>query len=560
MAKFKEEDANYLMICRDIMDSVAHGVFTVDNDMKITSYNRAAAEITGISRDEALNKPCHEVFHTDLCLSGSALREAIETGKSVLKRDVQLRNKHGNKIPVSVSSALLHDAAGNITGGVETIRNTSDFPTILDSVTDGVFTVDSQMRIKFFNRAAEEITGFLHEEAIGQHYHTIFRSSSASVACPVEEAIETGISVLNRGMEIVDRNNNKKHISLSASVLHDSEGRMHGGVGMIHDLSIFYPLKNELHDKFSFQNIVSRNPAMQRLFDITADIAASEATVCLQGESGTGKELFARAIHELSPRKNGPIITVNCGALPENLCESEMFGVRKGAYTGATENRPGRIELCAGGTFFLDEIGDLPLPLQVKLLRLLENREFQPLGAKTPMKADVRFITATHRNLEEMVEAGTFRRDLFFRINIVQLNIPPLRERREDIPLLLEIAIKKFNLAYGRNITSVSPEVLNLLLTHDFPGNVRELLNLIEQSVILCKGGELTMEYMPKGIIHDDSSVKTPRRRSSKAPEVDALCDLIARHKGNKNGAAQELGVDRSTLWRWVKSAGLADV
>ncbi len=560
MAIFKEEDANYLMICRDIMDSVAHGVFTVDNDMRITSYNRAAAEITGISRNEAINKPCHEVFHTDLCLSGCALREAIETGKSVLKRDVQLRNKQGNKIPVSVSSAVLHDAEGNITGGVETIRNTSDFPTILDSVTDGVFTVDAQMRIQFFNRAAEEISGFPHDEAIGQHYHTIFRSSSATFACPVKEAMETGDSVLNRGMEIIDRNNTKKPISISASVLHDNDGKIHGGVGMIHDLSVFYPLKNEMHDKFSFQNIVSRNPAMKRLFDITADIAASEATVFLQGESGTGKELFARAIHELSPRKNGPLLIVNCGALPENLCESEIFGVRKGAYTGATENRPGRLELCAGGTFFLDEIGDLPLPLQVKLLRVLENREFQPLGAKTPMKADVRFITATHRNLEEMVEAGTFRRDLYFRINIVQLNIPPLRERKEDIPLLLEIALKKFNLAYGRNINSVSPEVLNLLLTHDFSGNVRELLNLVEQSVILCHGGEIMLEHMPRGFMHGDSATKVQRRRFSKAPEVEALCDLIVRHKGNRNGAAQELGVDRSTLWRWVRSAGLADM
>jgi PAS domain S-box-containing protein len=556
MAIFKEDDANYLTLCRDIMDSVAHGVFTVDLNMQITSYNRAAEEITGIPRDEALSKPCHEVFQTDLCLNNCALREAIEKETSVLKRDVLLRNSQGDSIPVSISSAVLHDSKGNITGGVETIRNTKDFTTILDSVTDGVFTVDSKMCIQFFNRAAEEITGFAHSEAIGRHYHTIFHSNAINLTCPVKEAMEIGGSVLNRGMEILNRNNDKKHISLSASVLHDSNGKVTGGVGIVHDLSVFYPLKKDVRDKLSFKNIVSRNPSMKRLFDITEDIAASEATVFIHGESGTGKELFARAIHELSPRKNGPLVIVNCGALPENLCESEIFGVRKGAYTGATENRPGRLELCSGGTFFLDEIGDLPLPLQVKLLRVLENKEFQPLGAKESMRANVRFITATHRNIEKMVETGSFRRDLYFRINIVQLNIPPLRERREDIPLLLDIFIRKFNLAYGKNVNCVSPEVLNFLLTHNFPGTVRELLNLIEQSVILCKNNEIMSEHMP----NCGSSGKVLRRRSNKTPTVEVLCDLIARHKGNRNEAAHELGVDRSTLWRWVKNAGLVDV
>ncbi|NTV49964.1 MAG: sigma 54-interacting transcriptional regulator [Geobacteraceae bacterium] len=447
-----------------------------------------------------------------------------------------------------------------MTLGVKNIPNTKESTAILDSLADGVFTIDSQMRIQFFSRAAEEITGFPHEDAIGQHYNTILRFSKETFACPVQETLETGAPVLNRGLEIIGRNNHKKHISISTSVLCDSDGDVCGSVAVIHDLSSFYPLKNAMLDKLSFQHIVSRNPSMRRLFDVTADIAASEATVFLHGESGTGKELFARAIHELSPRKKGPLIIVNCGALPENLCESEIFGVRKGAYTGATENRQGRLELCSGGTFFLDEIGDLPLSLQVKLLRVLENKEFQPLGAKAPMKADVRFITATHRNLEEMVEAGTFRRDLYFRINIVQLNIPPLRERKEDIPLLLDMNLKKFNQAYSKNINCVSPEVLNLLLAYDFPGNVRELQNLVEQSVVLCKGGEITLDHMPTGFKHGISSNKGSRQRSSKAPEAEVLSDLIARHQGNRTEAAQELGVDRSTLWRWVRNAGLAEM
>lgn len=451
----------------------------------------------------------------------------------------------------------MYGAIKNMTIGTRNIRNTNGSTALLDSVAEGIFTVNSLMHIQFINPAAEKITGYHYEEAISQEYHTIFRPSSVSFKCPVKETLETGIPVLNRRMEIVDRDNHKKTISISTSILRNTDGNVSGCAGMVHDLSSLHVIKDAMYSQFSYQNIFSRHPAMKRLFDIMVDIAASEATVFLQGESGTGKELFAKAIHDLSPRKNGPLITVNCGALPENLCESEIFGVRKGAYTGATENRQGRLELCSGGTFFLDEIGDLPLPLQVKLLRVLENKEFQPLGAKTPMKADVRFITATHRNLEEMVESGTFRRDLYFRLNIVQLNIPPLRERKEDIPLLLDVNLKKFNLVYGRNINSLSPEVLNLLLAHDFPGNIRELQNLVEQSVILCKGNEITLEHLPTGFKHGASLTKVPRQRSSKAPEADVLCDLITRHNGNRNGAAQELGVDRSTLWRWVKNAGL---
>jgi PAS domain S-box-containing protein len=558
MTPFEKEEAKYLQYSQNIMDSVADGVFTVDRNMFITTYNRAAEEITGFAREEAIGRPCHEVFRTEVCLAGCPLREALKDGTPVLNREVYIRDKHGHRTPISVSASVLFDGNGNIIGGVETIRNLKNFSIILDSVADGVFTVDDKMMIQSFNRAAEELTGYSHDEAIGKPCYEIFRSEACACACPVKEAIETGESVLNREVEIIDRDNNKKPISVSASVLIDNDGNARGGVETIRDLSVIYTLKKELHEKFTFRNLVSRNPSMRRLFNILDDIAASEATVLLNGESGTGKELFARAIHDLSPRRDGPLVIVNCGALPENLLEAEIFGVRKGAYTGAVENRPGRLELCNGGTFFLDEIGDLPLQLQVKLLRVLENREFQPLGAKNPMKANVRFITATHRNLEEMVEEGTFRRDLYFRINIVRLSIPPLRERKEDIPLLLEIALKKFNASYGRKVQRVSPDVLKLLLTHDFPGNVRELLNVVEQAVILCKGNEIGLDLMPKALIHVESPERTPRRRSSKAPDVAVLSELLLRHKGDRAGAAQELGVDRSTLWRWIKTAGLA--
>lgn len=557
MLTFKKEEAEYLLYCHNIMDSVADGVFTVDENMHITTYNRAAEEITGFSREEAIGKPCHEVFRTEVCFNACPLREALEKGKPVLNREVFILDKNGFRTPISVSASILYDGNGEVIGGVETIRNLKNFSVILDSVADGVFTVDDNMIIKSFNRAAEEITGFSHDEAVGKPCFEIFRSDVCATACPVREAMETGESVLNREVEITDRNNRKKPISVSASVLMDIDGKTLGGVETIRDLSLIHTLKNELNERYTFQELVSRNPSMRRLFDVMADIAASDATVSLNGESGTGKELFARAIHNLSPRRKGPLVIVNCGALPETLLEAEIFGVRKGAYTGAVESRPGRLELSEGGTFFLDEIGDLPLQLQVKLLRVLENREFQPLGAKTPIKANVRFITATHRNLEEMVEKGTFRRDLYFRINIVTLNIPPLRDRKEDIPLLAEMALEKFNALYEKSVRGVSPDVLKLFLNHDFPGNVRELLNLIEQAIILCKGNEIGIDQMPKNFLPSSKKEKGPPRRTSKAPAAAILADVVSRHRGDRAAAADELGIDRTTLWRWLKSAGL---
>lgn len=543
---------------RHIIDSVADGVFTVDREMHITSFNRAAEIMTGIKREDAINRPCHEVFRTSVCDSACPVREAIKKGKPVTNREVTITNSDDNQVPVSVSASILYDGEGNPIGGVETMRNMKRIYAIMDSVADGLFTVDEGMQITHFNKAAEEITGITAADALGKPCYEIFRSDACTGACPMVEAIATGQSI-QREVDIVDRKGRKKLISVSASTLYDAAGNVMGGVETVRDLTPINSIKEEIREKYSFRSLISRNPAMRRLFDVMEDIAASNATVFLHGESGTGKELFARAVHDLSPRREGPMVIVNCGALPETLLESEIFGVRKGAFTGATENRPGRLEMCNGGTFFLDEIGDLPLPLQVKLLRVLENHEFQPLGARSPIKADVRFITATHRNLEEMVAEGTFRQDLFFRINIVTLHIPPLRDRREDIPLLVDMALQRFNLTYNKKVRSVAPEVLKLFLTHSFPGNVRELLNLIEQSVILCRGTEITLDHLPTSFLGQTQEQSQSARRSGKMPTVGELQSLLNRYSGNRIEVARELNVDRTTLWRWMKRLGVKE-
>lgn len=542
-----------------IMDSVADGVFTVDREMKIIAFNKAAELMTGIKREDATGRPCHEVFRTSACENGCPIREAIKKGKPVTNREISITNNEGQLVPISASASILHDDEGNPIGGVETLRSMKRIYAIMDSVADGLFTVDEGMHITHFNKAAEEITGVSAAEAIGRPCYEIFKSEACTGACPMVEAIATGQSI-QREVDITDRKGRKKLISVSASTLYDAAGNVMGGVETVRDLTPITSIKEEIREKYSFRSLVSRNPAMRRLFDVMEDIATSNATVFLHGESGTGKELFARAIHDLSPRREGPMVTVNCGALPETLLESEIFGVRKGAFTGATENRPGRLELCNGGTFFLDEIGDLPLPLQVKLLRVLENHEFQPLGARSPIKADVRFITATHRNLEEMVAEGTFRQDLYFRINIVTLNIPPLRDRREDIPLLVDMALQRFNLTYNKKVRAVSPEVLKLLLAHAFPGNVRELLNLIEQSVILCRGTEITLDHLPTSFLSQTQEQSQTTRRSGKIPTAGELQSLLQRYSGNRAEVARELNIDRTTLWRWMKRLGVKEV
>lgn len=553
-----KENCEQLKYFSHIMDSVADGVFTVDRDMHVIAFNRAAELMTGVKRADAVGRPCHEIFRTSVCENGCPVREAMKKGKPVTNREVTIKNSEDQLIPVSVSASILYDDEGNPIGGVETLRSMKRIYAIMDSVADGLFTVDEGMHITHFNKAAEEITGVSALEAIGRPCYEIFKSEACTGACPMVEAIATGQSI-QREVEISDRKGRKKLISVSASTLYDAAGNVMGGVETVRDLTPITAIKEEIREKYSFRSLVSRNPAMRRLFDVMEDIAASNATVFLNGESGTGKELFARAIHDLSPRREGPMVIVNCGALPETLLESEIFGVRKGAFTGATENRPGRLELCNGGTFFLDEIGDLPLPLQVKLLRVLENHEFQPLGARSPIKADVRFITATHRNLEEMVAEGTFRQDLYFRINIVTLNIPPLRDRREDIPLLVDMALQRFNLTYNKKVRSVSPEVLKLLLTHSFPGNVRELLNLIEQSVILCRGTEITPDHLPTNFLGQTHEQAQNTRRSGKIPTAADLNALLSRYSGNRAEVARELNIDRTTLWRWMKKLGVKE-
>ena len=309
-------------------------------------------------------------------------------------------------------------------------------------------------------------------------------------------------------------------------------------------------------DRRAVGYIIGRSPAMEQLFQLVPQFAQSSSTILIEGASGTGKELFARAIHDLSPRRDKTFIAVNCGALPDTLLESELFGYKAGAFTDARQDKPGRFALADGGTIFLDEVGDVSPAMQIKLLRVLQERVFEPLGSVESVKVDVRVIAATNQDLGELVRKGTFREDLYYRINIVRLQLPPLCERREDIPLLVEHFVEKFNRLQGKCVTDVSDDVLAILMAHDFPGNIRELENILEYAFVLCRGGRIEPEHLPPSLRERPASTGAGRRNGLTLRDLETLHirDALRRCRGNRAAAARELGIDASTLFRKLRA------
>jgi len=433
----------------------------------------------------------------------------------------------------------------------------SDNDIILDSIADGVFTVDLDWRITSFNAAAERITGMSRDEAVGRFCAEVFRATVCEESCVLRRTMESGEQVINEEISIVRSDGETIPVSISTALLRDAGGEIVGGVETFRDLSVIAELRRELSASRTFHDIISKDHRMFDLFDIMPDLAESESTVLIVGESGTGKELFARAVHNLSPRSSGPIVTVNCGALPDTLLEAELFGYRAGAFTDARRDKPGRFALASGGTIFLDEIGDVSPATQVKLLRVLQERVYEPLGATESVKADVRVIAATNRDLEAMVEEGTFRRDLYYRINVVRLRIPPLRERREDIPLLIDHFIGRFNRLRGRAVSGVTADAMSILMGHDYPGNVRELENIIEHAFVLCRSGMIGMRHLPDRFRRDEGARHSAGAASLAELEGRFLIEALKRNGWNRERTARELGMHKTTLWRKVRRLGI---
>lgn len=430
---------------------------------------------------------------------------------------------------------------------------------ILDSINDGVFTVDRQWRITSFNRAAEQITGVRRQDALGRPCCEVFRANICETACALRQTLTTGRPIVNKAVYILDTQGNRLPISISTAVFKDERGQVIGGVETFRDLSFVEDLRKELEADCAFAGIVGRSPAMRQLFEILPQIAESDSSVLIEGPSGTGKEVFARAIHNLSGRRNKRFVAVNCGALPDTLLESELFGYKAGAFTDARQDKPGRFALADGGTLFLDEIGDVSPAMQARLLRVLQERTFEPLGAVEPIKTDVRVIAATNKDLAKLVRKGQFREDLFYRIHVIRLALPSLRDRREDLPLLIEHFLAKFNRLQGKDIVGVSDDALVRLMEYDYPGNVRELENIIEHAFVLCQGSLIELPHLPPNVRGDFAGESTPSLAGMTLDAMERLliADALCRHGGNRTAAARQLGINPSTLFRKLKTLKL---
>jgi PAS domain S-box-containing protein len=448
---------------------------------------------------------------------------------------------------------------------------------VVDTMAEGLFIVDPRGVVVFMNPAAERITGYSRQEALGRPC-SIFESDTC-LSCTIEGGrlacglFEEG-RVENKRCLVRHKDRRYVHLLKNARVLLDVHGQVIGGVETLTDITELVNkdrqikgLRAELKRSYGFEGLLGESKVMGEVFELLRSAAQAEAPVVILGESGTGKELAAAAIHRRSQRAQGPFIKVNCAALNLAILESELFGHEKGAFTGADRQRKGRFEAAHGGTLFLDEVGDLPPSVQVKLLRVLQEGEIERVGSQEPVKVDVRIVTATNQDLAQAMASGRFREDLFYRINVIPVHLPPLRQRLEDIPLMVETFLERLSLRSNRPITGISRAALDRLMAYSWPGNVRELLNALEYAFVTCREGQIEPRHLPPSVLglaegrvgHHVQAVSTARATHGEEQQRAELETALAAAGGHKAKAAQILGISRVTLWKRLKRAGMVD-
>ncbi|MBN1419708.1 MAG: sigma 54-interacting transcriptional regulator [Planctomycetes bacterium] len=446
------------------------------------------------------------------------------------------------------------------------VPDRDELAAIFHSLGMGVFTVDLDGKVGLWSRAAETITGYAARDIVGTRCDELEAllcptGGREGVRCPLLEDAEDQECALRR------RDGRRVRVLRTVRKLLDPSGRVLGGVGAFIDLSPILALERrvaalegEIERRFSFEGIVGKSAVLQEVYRLIERAAATDVTCLLLGESGTGKELAARAIHARSPRRAAPFVAVHASALPETLVESELFGHVKGAFTGASSDRTGRIEAAEGGTLFLDEIGELAPSVQVKLLRFLQERTFERVGETEIRRADVRVVAATNRDLAARMREGAFREDLYFRVKVFPIRMPPLRERREDIPLLVSHFIGIYNERYGRSVPGIAPEALKVLMDHSWPGNIRELENAIEHAFVICGNATISAEDLPADILDGSARLRSPAEPAADdrgARERAELVDALERAGWNRTEAARRLGVSRATVWARMRKHGI---
>jgi PAS domain S-box-containing protein len=471
-----------------ILDSIVDGIFTVDQNKRITSFNKAVELLTGWSEKDALGKICSEVFKSNCCDTNCVLAESIRNQRAVENRTVFITHANGKRIGATISATPLFDEDNNVVGGVQVFRSVQsllDRAVILDNISDGVFTVDTEWRLTSFNRAAEHITGRSRADVIGKPCHEVFQASICGKTCAIAASINSGQPDKNRCIHIKNVDDVKIPISICAAPMYDTAGNLIGGVETFRDLRPSTALETHQYKQRRIGDIITKSPAMNKVFDILPDIAEKDQNVLLVGESGTGKQLISRAIHKLSPRKDGPMVVVKCGELSDPVLKEQLFGTSILKNGGAIPLGGDLFNSARGGLLFLDQIGKPPLAIQVKLLQLL---------ARDPAETNVRIIATSATGSEDKS---------FYKLNVTKIEMPSLRNRVDDIQLLVEHFLEELNREKKRDVWGISEEALRTLMAYDFPGNIRELQNIVEYASILCVSGMIQTQHLPPALIAD---------------------------------------------------------
>jgi len=552
------------------------GVMVLDPKGTVVAFSEGAERITGFPASEVIGKACRDVFRSNNCDVSCPARRTLEAGVVLSNCRCHIHTRDDDVIEIAVNTSPLRGSDGAAVGSVVVFRNLNEMmematelsrevvrekersEAIINSIADGVFTLSPDMAVTSFNKSAERITGYSAEDVLGRSCKSVFKSKGCDEICPVRRMLLTGKPLSGIEMEITAKDGSKVPVSMSTAVLLDEMGEVTGAVETFRDLSRVKILTDQLKGRYSFRNIIGKSHGMQEIYNLIQSVARTNVTVLIQGDTGTGKELVARAVHYESPRANKPFVVVNCAALPESLLESELFGHVRGAFTGAVSDRKGRFDLADGGTIFLDEIADISQAIQVKLLRVLENKQFERVGDSRTREVDVRLVFASNKNLKELAAAGEFRQDLYYRINVVTVNLPPLRERDEDIPLLVDHFMERFREETGKPVEALSQDAMDLMIDYPWPGNVRELENAIGHAFVHCAGGTICPEHLPQDLLGTLGAGGGPVMLGSLEDiEKEAIVDMLRRCKGNRSLTARRLGIGRSSLWRKLKKYGL---
>jgi PAS domain S-box-containing protein len=424
---------------------------------------------------------------------------------------------------------------------------------ILDNLQDGIIAHDLERRIFYYNRKAEEITGYSRDEVLGKDCHEAHGGPFCGEHClfcdPAQEK-KTDIDMVDYSITITTKSGETRQLNMVSTMMKDENGQDFGVLASFKDITDIIDLQIKMGEIASFSNIIGQNSRMLQVFQQIRDVASYDSAIHIHGETGTGKELVAMAIHNTSHRSGAPFVAINCGALPEGLIESELFGHLKGSFSGAVRDKKGRFELAEGGTLFLDEVAELPKHVQVKLLRFLQEGTLEKVGSEKTISVNTRIISASNKNLKKEVKKNNFRDDLYYRLNVIPIDLPPLRERKSDIPLLCNHFLKQVAEKYKKERLRISKEAMHAMMDYSWPGNVRELENAIQFAVIKCRGNVISFENLPMELT--GSHVDRKKRGPFKKLDIHAVQATLEKTGGNKARAARLLGVGRATLYRFL--------